>query len=239
MSVQMRPFRITRDFERGELDEFPTVESLLGEIRRLREESRTLREENAALREQVRSLREADTARPVDRREPTRPAQPVFAPSPGGRTETLPPPWLAAPAAAFDLPRAGSSASIGHARPDQGIDFGAVSRLSPDELDRLPYGLITLDAHGRILHYNDTESRLVGLPKERVLCRNFFAEVAPCTRVREFQGQFEQLARDPQRVRVKTFDFVFRFANGEQHVTVVATPARVRGQYHLALIRRA
>lgn len=122
---------------------------------------------------------------------------------------------------------------------DQGLDFGAVSRLSPDELDTLPYGLITLDAQGRVVHYNDTEARLVGLPRERVLGRSFFDEVAPCTRVREFKGRFEELARDPVGVRVQSFDFVFRFARAEQHVSIVMTPARVRGQFHVALLRRA
>lgn len=121
---------------------------------------------------------------------------------------------------------------------DQGIDFGAVSQLSPEELDALPYGLITLDARGRVLHYNDTESRMVGLPKERVVGKSFFGEVAPCARVREFEGRFEQLVRDPHRVRVQTFDFVFRFANGDQQVTIVLTPARLRGQYNIALLRR-
>jgi photoactive yellow protein len=121
----------------------------------------------------------------------------------------------------------------------QGIDFGAVGRLSPEELDRLPYGLITLDSNGRVLHYNDTESRLVGLPRERVVGKSFFADVAPCTRVREFEGRFTELARDPVRVRVQSFDFVFRFARGEHHVSIVLTPARVRGQFHMALVRRA
>jgi len=136
--------------------------------------------------------------------------------------------------APFDIPPSGG----GLARPDQGIDFGAVQRLSPEELDALPYGLITLDARGRVIHYNDTESRMVGLPKHKVIGRSFFGEVAPCTKVREFEGRFEELVRDPYRVRVQTFDFVFRFANGEQQVTIVMTPAKVRGQYNLALLRR-
>ena len=121
----------------------------------------------------------------------------------------------------------------------QGIDFGAVAKLSPAELDALPYGLITLDAEGRVLHYNDTEARLVGLPRERVLGRNFFRDVAPCTRLRDFEGRFVELARDPGRVRVQTFDFVFRFPRAEHHVTVIMTPARTRGQFHLSLVRRA
>ena len=44
--------------------------------------------------------------------------------------------------------------------------------------------------------------------------------------------------RDPCRIRVQTFDFVFRFPNGEQQVTIVLTPAKARGQYNMALLRR-
>ena len=120
-----------------------------------------------------------------------------------------------------------------------GIDFGTVSRLSPGELDQLPYGLICLDAQGRVVHYNDAESRLADLPKERVIGRNFFTDVAPCTRVREFEGEFYDLVRDPSRVRVRSFDFVFRFRHSEQHVTIVLTPARTRGLYNMALLRRS
>ena len=121
----------------------------------------------------------------------------------------------------------------------QGLDFGSVVNLTPSELDALPYGLITLDSEGRVLHYNDTESRMVGLPKEQVLGRSFFQEVAPCARVREFEGRFRDLVRDPLGVRVQTFDFVFRFPRQEQQVTIVITPARARGQFHVAMLRRS
>jgi photoactive yellow protein len=123
--------------------------------------------------------------------------------------------------------------------PSSGIDFGTVSRLSPNELDALPYGLICVDAQGRVVHYNDTESRMARLPKGKVIGRNFFTDVAPCTRVREFEGKFYELVRDPSRVRVCSFDFLFRFHHSEQHVTIVMTPARTRGLYNFALLRRS
>lgn len=124
-------------------------------------------------------------------------------------------------------------------RESQGLDFGTVSRLTPAELDGLPYGLITLDAKGRVVHYNDTESRLARLPRDRVLGKDFFADVAPCARVREFEGEFRALAADPSGVRVRSFDFVFRFRHSEQHVTIVMTPARQRGLFNVALLRRS
>lgn len=208
----------------GALDALPT-EELLEEIDRLRAEVAGLRGELARERAGRGGRRPTeefelprDVGAPVARRIEGESLQPVPAGAP----------------APFAVP---ASAPM-KARADQGIDFGAVQRLSPEQLDGLPYGLITLDAQGRVIHYNDTESRMVGLPKHKVLGRSFFGEVAPCTRVREFEGKFLDLVRDPYRVRVQTFDFVFRFANGDQAVTIVMTPARSRGQYNLALLRR-
>ena len=155
----------------------------------------------------------------------------------------LPPPsalprGFAAPLfAPADVPGGGPRKSA--PQENGGLDFGAVSRLSPGELDQLPYGLICLDANGRVVHYNDAESRLARLPKERVIGKNFFADVAPCTRVREFEGEFYELVRDASKIRVRTFDFVFRFRHSEQHVTIVLTPARQRGLYNMALLRRS
>lgn len=194
------------------------LERLRAEVRSLRDELSRLRQEPAAPASAPRDRRTQQWMPPAT---PAVPSRPAFAEAP-------PAPFPASPSGPTFLMPLG-----------QGLDFGAVSQLSPEQLDSLPYGLITLDANGRVLHYNDTESRMVGLPKERVVGRSFFGEVAPCARVREFQGRFEQLARDPLRVRVQTFDFVFRFANGEQQVTIVMTPARTRGQFHVALLRRS
>ena len=200
------------------------------ELAQLRDELAWLRRDNEALRRELGRRREAPGTLP-----------PPLPPPPGGAAVVPAPPPVPAPAngatpAPFVPP---ALPAQGLAGPQQGIDFGAVAQLTPDKLDGLPYGLITLDARGRVIHYNDTESRLVGLPKDRVIGRNFFREIAPCTRIREFEGRFNELAADPIGVRVQTFDFVFKFARGEQHVSVVMTPGRVRGQFHLALLRRA
>ncbi len=121
----------------------------------------------------------------------------------------------------------------------EGLDFGAVSRLSDDAIDGLPFGLLTLDSAGRVIAYNDTESRMSGLPRDRVLGRDFFNDVAPCTRVRDFQGRFFELVQNPVEVRVQSFDFVFRFAHSEQQVSIVIVPARTRGQFRVAMTRRS
>ena len=205
-------------------DDLWSQRALEGEVERLRREVSSLRAELQRLRSAPAPSNKVDTRITRDWEAPSFPPHP---PARQGQAE--------APLAPFPAAPSGPTFVLA---PGQGIDFGAVTNLSPEELDSLPYGLITLDAKGRILHYNDTESRMVGLPKERVLGREFFGDVAPCARVREFQGRFEELVRDPYRIRVQTFDFVFRFPNGEQQVTIVLTPAKARGQYNMALLRR-
>lgn len=91
--------------------------------------------------------------------------------------------------------------------------------LTAEQLDALPYGVIELDADGRVCAYNRAEERLSGLPRERFLGRNFFSEVAPCTRVAEFEGRFRDLLASPD-VAEEEFSFVFRFAHGHRLVLV-------------------
>ena len=70
--------------------------------------------------------------------------------------------------------------------------LSAADTMSSEELDTLPYGMIQLDATGRILKYNAVESRLAQLPQETTVGRKFFSEVAPCTKVQQFYGQFKE-----------------------------------------------
>lgn len=112
-----------------------------------------------------------------------------------------------------------------------------LAKISPRELDGLPYGAILLDESGRILSYNDTESRMARLPIEAVLGRNFFTEVAPCTRVKEFEGRFRALASG-QGLPVVSFDFVFPFPFGAQRVAVLLTRGANPGTVIMALLRR-
>jgi photoactive yellow protein len=90
----------------------------------------------------------------------------------------------------------------------------------PDlDIDALPFGLISVDAGGTIEQYNAFESRLARLPKERVIGRNFFRDVAPCTAVRDFQGRFERFVAEAGD-GAESFDFVFVFPFGRQRVNI-------------------
>ena len=52
--------------------------------------------------------------------------------------------------------------------------------MSAQALDELAFGVVRMRAGGEVVAYNTWESKLAGLSKERVLARNFFADVAPC-----------------------------------------------------------
>lgn len=93
-----------------------------------------------------------------------------------------------------------------------------VEHLPERELDTLPFGLIQLDRTGRILKFNQTEAKLARINRERQIGRNFFDEVAPCTKVRDFYGRFLQGLH--QRSLYETFGFVFKFDHGWRNVAI-------------------
>ena len=100
--------------------------------------------------------------------------------------------------------------------------------LSPEELDALPFGVIALDATGRILAYNAAESRMSGRSRERVLGRDFFTEVAPCTNLPAFHGRFLEGVRSGHLDAA--FTFVFGF-DPPVRVQVTMRDARLPGRY--------
>ena len=88
------------------------------------------------------------------------------------------------------------------------VVYGA-DTLSHAELDALPYGMIQLDRAGRILRYSSAESQLSGLTAAECVGRSFFDEIAPCTHVAAFHGQFLEGVRLEQLDTVFNFTFAF------------------------------
>jgi photoactive yellow protein len=125
--------------------------------------------------------------------------------------------------------------SSGDERP--ALDMGYVNKVGADELDELPYGMIILDRDGRVLFYNETEARQAGFRPEDVVGQNFFEDVAPCTRVKEFKGRFQRFV-DGEMGRVTFFDFAFHFEQGTQDVTIGLSQGRKKGQVNVMLMRR-
>jgi photoactive yellow protein len=92
--------------------------------------------------------------------------------------------------------------------------------LTQGELDSLPVGMIQLDRTGKVLKFNQTESDLARVAKDDALGKNFFDEVAPCTKVQEFHGRFVEGVEKKNLHTV--FDYVFRFRDGRQKNVVIS-----------------
>ena len=83
--------------------------------------------------------------------------------------------------------------------------------LSNEELDALPYGIITVDQQGTVIHYSRQEQELSGKRDSDVKGKNFFTEVAPCTAVKEFQGRFQSFLQLRRRRNLKNLTLTFHF----------------------------
>ena len=94
-------------------------------------------------------------------------------------------------------------------------EIGAMSSV---DIDTLPFGAIQLDTAGTVLAYNRFESEFAQRKREEVVGRNFFTEIAPCTRVKRFFGAFQEgIARASLN---EVFDFVFLFPTGSREVRI-------------------
>ena len=60
------------------------------------------------------------------------------------------------------------------------VSLGELQTMRADVCDRLPFGVVGLDAAGITEVYNETEARMAGLDPKRVLGSSFFDAVAQC-----------------------------------------------------------
>lgn len=95
-----------------------------------------------------------------------------------------------------------------------------IDRMNPEELDTLPFGAIRLDKEGKILSYNMTESKLTGRDPKRVIGRNFFTDVAPCTNVQAFAGRFREGVASGEMHIIFPYRFDFQMAPRDVTVTL-------------------
>jgi photoactive yellow protein len=95
-----------------------------------------------------------------------------------------------------------------------------ITRMTETELDALPFGAIRLDKDGKVLTYNMTESKLTGRDPKRVIGRNFFTEVAPCTNVQTFAGRFHEGVRKGEMHVIFPYRFDFKMAPRDVTVTL-------------------
>jgi photoactive yellow protein len=114
---------------------------------------------------------------------------------------SIPSPWAAAEPPGFDHPNLAE------------LLDGATALQG---LDDLPFGLIVMDRSGVVIAYNAYESRRAGLDRHRVLGRNFFQEVGPCTNNYLIAERY-----DTEEELDEELDYVFTFR-------MAPTPVRLR-----------
>jgi photoactive yellow protein len=100
------------------------------------------------------------------------------------------------------------------------LELEQIDRMTEEELDGLPFGAIRLDTDGTILSYNMTESKLTGRDPKRVIGRNFFTDVAPCTNVQEFAGRFREGVAKGDLHAIFPYRFDFQMAPRDVSVTL-------------------
>lgn len=93
-----------------------------------------------------------------------------------------------------------------------------VGVLRAEDIDALPFGAILLDGDGIVLAYNAAEERISGRRRADVIGKNWFRDIAPCTRVKRFFGAFQEGVR--RGAMNEVFDFTFAFASGPRYVRI-------------------
>ena len=87
--------------------------------------------------------------------------------------------------------------------------FDRLVAATPDELDRLPFGVVAMGPDFTVEQYNRAESELSGLTPTRVIGRNLFTSVAPCTNNFMVAHRYEA---EPEIDAVIDYVFTFRMA---------------------------
>ena len=84
-----------------------------------------------------------------------------------------------------------------------------LEQASADDLDILPFGLIAMSNDGTVEQYNIVEGQMAGLAPKRVIGRNFFTSVAPCTNNFMVAHRF---LTEPELNTVIDYVFTFKLA---------------------------
>ena len=87
--------------------------------------------------------------------------------------------------------------------------FAWLENATAEALDSLTFGVVAIARDGSVERYNLAESKLSGLTPSRVVGRNFFTSVAPCTNNFMVAHRFET---ESEIDDVINYVFTFRIA---------------------------
>ena len=105
----------------------------------------------------------------------------------------------------------------------------AVEKLTPAELDQLPFGAAKLDAGGVIRVYNKAEAERSGRGAMPSIGLRYFIDVAPCMDNGYFKGRLEK-ARAAGALNI-SFEFIGDFIDRNRELSVRAQSASDGGTW--------
>ena len=122
----------------------------------------------------------------------------------------------------------------------EGVNLAELLPRIPDSIkDGLPFGLVKLDLTGKILEYNMAEGDLTGVSPSWALGKNFFDEVALCTKTAAFYGRFVEGVKKGFLNCVFDYTFDHREVATKVKVHMVTIPNHLGQQTVMILVKRA
>ncbi|MFP4061517.1 MAG: photoactive yellow protein [Halochromatium sp.] len=110
-----------------------------------------------------------------------------------------------------------------------------LANMSDEDLDKLAFGAIQLDASGKVLQYNAAEGGITGRDPKSVIGKNFFTDIAPCTQSKEFQGRFQEGVKNKNLHTM--FEYVFDYKMQPTKVKVHMKQALIDDSYWIFVKR--
>jgi photoactive yellow protein len=122
----------------------------------------------------------------------------------------------------------------------EGVNLAELLPRIPDSIkDGLPFGLVKLDLTGKILEYNMAESELTGVSADWAIGKNFFDEVALCTKTQAFYGRFVEGVKRGFLNAVFDYTFDHQEIATKVKVHMVTIPNHLGQKNVMILVRRS
>lgn len=122
----------------------------------------------------------------------------------------------------------------------EGVDLAELLPRIPDSIkDGLPFGLVKLDLTGKVLEYNMAEGDLTGVSPAWAIGKNFFDEVAVCTKTANFYGRFVEGVKKGFINAVFDYTFDHREEATKVKVHMVTVPDHLGRKNVMILVKRS
>jgi photoactive yellow protein len=120
-----------------------------------------------------------------------------------------------------------------------GVDLAELlPRIPEDQRNALPFGLVKMDTQGTILEYNMAEGELTGVDPKWAIGKNFFDEVAICTKTATFYGRFVEGINKGFLNTVFDYTFDHRSVGVRVKVHMVMMPDHLGRKNVLLMVKR-